>query len=287
MINCETVIITQKNWLNESKWIDALARAYATQFWGATWKELLAIRDSRGKVIKQFGTCDRDGDVYPETLELLDRVNVSAADSSWPEKIWKLANDGFLFTKKGQKVSPYWTIESAQKELRTYVSTQKGLGYGGEILLAVKNDAILGFTAYACGYGESGLAIAEKRFPTKRLYVPPEASTASSMTVKDLLSKYLSANDYSIGVFLDHAVSEMARGQKLGSYLFDLRLNRLLEIGADIMFGRTMITQPPQYIGNYLARGFIPIAADGTDEFSRAKHYFVAKHDEIAQRASR
>ena len=43
-------------------------------------------------------------------------------------------------------------------------------------------------------------------------------------------------------------------------------------------------TAPRQYRGNYLARGLTPIAADGTDEFSRAKHYFVARVGELTPR---
>jgi len=54
MINCKTILITENNWPFVSSWVAALTRTYATQFWGAVWKELLALRDSRGKVISEW-----------------------------------------------------------------------------------------------------------------------------------------------------------------------------------------------------------------------------------------
>ncbi|MEI6511533.1 MAG: hypothetical protein WCO25_05890 [Candidatus Uhrbacteria bacterium] len=87
-----------------------------------------------------------------------------------------------------------------------------------------------------------------------------------------------------VGIFLDHAVSESERGNGFGSLLFDERLDRLVELGADVIFGRTMVTAPRQYAGNYLARGLRPIAADGTDEFSRQKHYFAAERADLRDR---
>ncbi len=278
----KTVLLISDNWDAEATLVVALVRAYATSFWGGTWKELLAVRDADGRVLRQFGTFDESGEVFPETRELLTREGISTHNRDWPMRLWELASAGLLQADTGEQIDPYWSLESAEHELRTFVT--KGTGYGGEILMLVESGEIVGFTAYACARGDDGRAVAHRRFPTQALYVPIDNLSPSRLSVRELLELQFSG-DRAFGIFLDHAVSEVYRGNGLGSRLFDARLDRLLELGTDITFGRTMVTAPRQYVGNYLARGLRPIAADGTDAFSRAKHYFAADRCELHPRS--
>ncbi len=286
-MNTQTLIlIDRKNWAAQSSLVTALARAYATSFWGAAWKELLAVRDPSGRVLQQFGTFDERGVIFPETLPLIERTGISADDSTWPLRLWEAADGGELTTEEGERVSPYWTLAAAMQELHRFVAPREHNGYGGEILVIEQARVIVGFTAYACARSGVGRVVADRRFPTKRLHVPIECDEPTNLTVGELLANRYSG-DLVFGTFLDHAVSEAYRGSGLGSHLFDARLNRLVELGADVVFGRTMVTAPRQYVGNYLARGLVPIAADGTDAFSRAKHYFAAARKEIRPRPLR
>ncbi len=206
--------------------------------------------------------------------------------SNWPMRVWTKASRGELVTSDGRKIEPYWSLESARQELKLFVTPVDQGGYGGEILVLTENSVILGFTAYTCHPGDLGRELARKRFPSSRLYVPIKSHTPMSMSVKDLLESY-EPGDVRFGIFLDHAISGSVRGRGYGSKLFDVRLARLVELGVSVIFGRTMLTAPRQYRGNYLARGLTPIASDGTDEFSRAKHYFVARVGELTPRTKR
>jgi GNAT superfamily N-acetyltransferase len=76
----------------------------------------------------------------------------------------------------------------------------------------------------------------------------------------DLLREVYGENKY--GVFLDFAVAEKYRGEGIGSGLFDLRLDRLVLGGAEVIVGRTIKTSPAQYFGNYLKRGMEELAFD-------------------------
>lgn len=282
----QTVLLTRDTWETETEIAAALARAYATSFWGAAWKELLAVRDPDGGVLRQYGTFDEDGNVFPETAALLRDLGLSADGPDWPLAVWERAAAGLLRVASGERVEPYWSLDRARDELRTFVSPVADGGFGGEILVLAEREEIVGFTAYACARGDEGRAVADKRFPTARLHVPIDDPSPRALSVRGLLEERC-PGDVAFGIFLDHAVSEAQRGNGLGSRLFDERLGRLLELGADVIFGRTMVTAPRQYAGNYLARGLRPIAADGTDAFSRAKHYFAASRAELRPRAGK
>ena len=285
----QTTLLTSENWTVQGLLVEDLALAYAVEFWAGTWKELLAIRNEAGQVVEQFGTCDENQFTYPETQTLLMSAGespVSTNAGSWPMRVWAKASRGELITSDGRKIEPYWSLESARQELKMFVTPVDQGGYGGEILVLTDGSHILGFTAYTCHSGDLGRELARKRFHSSRLCIPIASRTPQDMSVKVLLESY-EQGDVRFGIFLDHAVSESVRGNGYGSKLFDVRLERLVELGADIIFGRTMLTAPRQYRGNYLARGLTPIAADGTDEFSRAKHYFAARVDELKPRTKR
>lgn len=281
-----STLMTHGNWNEQTVLAQALVRAYAMAFWGGTWKELLAVRDAGGQVVRQFGTFDELGNVFPETVEILARAGLSELDAGWPEALWTLADAGSLRMPDGTRIVPYWTLEGAERELLLFVSPTANGGFGGEILVIDDDGAIVGFTAYACARGDEGRAVAHKRFPVELLHVPADHPSPSRLSVLGLLEDRF-PGDRSFGIFLDHAVSEAHRGNGLGSRLFDERLDRLVELGADVIFGRTMVTAPRQYAGNYLARGLTPVAGDGTDAFSRQKHYFAAEVSDLRPRAKK
>ncbi|MBI4257130.1 hypothetical protein HY626_03700 [Candidatus Uhrbacteria bacterium] len=285
----QTTLLTSENWTVQGHLVEELALAYAIEFWAGGWKELLAIRDESGNVLEQFGTWSDGHITYQETAVLLQSAGETLANTdagSWPKRVWTKASRGELVTSDGRKIEPYWSLESARQELKLFVTPVDQGGYGGEILVLTESSSILGFTAYTCHPGDLGRNLARKRFPSSRLYVPLKSSSPTSMSVKELLESY-EQGDVRFGIFLDHAISESVRGRGYGSKLFDVRLARLVELGANVIFGRTMLTAPRQYRGNYLARGLTPIAADGTDEFSRAKHYFAARAGELTPRTKR
>ncbi|MCR4314218.1 MAG: hypothetical protein NUV84_03160 [Candidatus Uhrbacteria bacterium] len=291
----QTILLTSENWSRQGILVEELSSAYAIEFWAGTWKELLAIRDEAGNVLEQFGTWDEYGVTYLQTQVLLRSVGEADVNiyngrththSAWPKRVWTLACEGKFVTPDGRKVEPYWSLEAARQELKMFVTPVEQSGYGGEILVLSDGSAILGFTAYTCHSGDLARELARKRFPSSWLCVPLTSASPTSMSVKDLLESYEPGN-VRFGIFLDHAVSESARGNGYGSKLFDVRLERLVELGADVLFGRTMLTAPRQYRGNYLACGLTPIAADGTDDFSRAKHYFAARMSDLTPRTKR
>lgn len=279
----ETVLLCESSWVVRLALVADLSVLYAKRCWASTWKELLAVRDADGQVLRQYGTVDEFGKVFPETAELLARQGMSSDDAGWPDRLWQLADEGALRDHDGATIVPYWSLDQSQAELHTFVKPAEQGGYGGEILVVLRDGKIVGFTAYACARGDTGRAVAHKRFPVERLHIPIDNPSPSLLSVKGLLeARY--PGDLAFGIFLDHAVSESERGNGFGSLLFDARLDRLVELGADVIFGRTMVTAPRQYAGNYLARGLKPIAADGTDEFSRQKHYFVAERADLRVR---
>ncbi|NQV89619.1 MAG: hypothetical protein HQ488_04825 [Parcubacteria group bacterium] len=281
----ESVLLTQGSWKRQREIVDALVLAYATQFWCGTWRELLAIRDADGCIEQQFGTFDQYGSIYPETQQLLELAGIGEDDPNWPNRLWALAESGELRTVDGRLVTPYWSLDSARQELLRFVTSTDSDGYGGELLVLVERSQIVGFTAYTCLRDADGRQVADKRFPVERLHIPIDSPEATQMCLGEYLkSQY--GESLTLGIFLDHAVSEVYRGQRLGSRLFDERITRLLELGAEVILGRTILTSPRQYRGNYLARGLRPFAADGTDAFSLSKHYFCTEVSELTPRAS-
>lgn len=275
-MSMETVLLSGSSWVVQTALVVKLSITYSKRCWASTWKELLAVRDANGQALRQYGTVDEFGKVFPETAELLARQGMSSDDAGWPDRLWQLADAGALRDYDGATVVPYWSLDQSQAELHTFVKSAEQGGYGGEILVILRDGEIVGFTAYACARGDAGRAIAHRRFPVERLHLPIDNPLPSLLSVEGLLeARY--PGDLAFGIFLDHAVSESDRGNGFGSLLFDARLDRLVELGADVIFGRTMVTAPRQYKGNYLARGLVPIAADGTDEFSRKKHYFAVE----------
>lgn len=280
------ILLDAAAWAERLPIAGALVRAYATGFWCGAWKELLAVRGPDGRVARQFGTVDGSGVPYGETRALLERTGISEANSAWPELLWEAAARGEVTDVDGSPVTPYWSLEEADRELSRFVLPPEEDGFGGEMLVAEEDGAVAGFTAYACAPGSLGRAVADRRFPTQRLHVPIDAPSPRALTVGGLLES-LAPGEGRLGVFLDHAVSEARRGNGLGSRLFDARIDRLVERGADRVFGRTLVTAAPQYAGNYLARGLRPVAADGTDPFSGAKHYFLAERSELRPRRAR
>ena len=277
--------LSQGDFVMNTRWVQRLVQAYAVDFWGGTWKELLAVRDQDGNVVKQFGTYNVQGTIFPETKELLDRYDISSSDPQWPNRLWKMANRGQLCVPEGGVIRPFWTLDAARKELLAFVSPVETGGYGGEILILFQPGVIVGFTAFTSLSWDVGPMVARRRFPTTRFHVPVGISWCVNSTVQELLvSRYPGKHQF--GIFLDHAIVESFRGQGFGSQLFDARIDRLLELGTDVFFGRTMLTATSQYVGNYLARGLKPFAADATDAFSSGKHYFAATRSQLKSRRS-
>lgn len=282
-MSMETVLLSGSSWVVQTALVTDLSVMYAKRCWASTWMELLAVRDANGTVLRQYGTVDEFGKVFPETAELLARLGMSSDDAGWPDRLWELADAGALRDDDGATIVPYWSLDQSCAELHTFVKSAEQGGYGGEILVILRDGEIVGFTAYACARGDEGRAVAHRRFPVERLHIPIDNPSPSLLSVEGLLEA-LYPGDLAFGIFLDHAVSESERGKGFGSLLFDERLDRLVELGADVIFGRTMVTAPQQYKGNYLARGLVPIAADGTDEFSRKKHYFAVETGNLRPR---
>ncbi|OGD79422.1 hypothetical protein A2368_02230 [Candidatus Collierbacteria bacterium RIFOXYB1_FULL_49_13] len=255
-MNVNTVVWTGEN-------LEGLAMEYAVRYWSGTWKELLV--DNKGG---QYGTYDEQGQVFPDTVKILEENGVRAEDD-WPMMLWQMAGRGDLMMN-GEPLSQYWTIESAAKVLREFVTGTDEGGYGGEILLLKADDgSILGFTAYTAPAGvELGLALTQRRFPYE-----------SPVNLAWLLADVFPGKK--IGLFLDFAIAERVRGQGLGSKLFDARMVRLIELGAEVLVGRTIKTSPAQYYGNYIARGMKPIltAPEDTD-----KAVFSVSIDQIISR---
>ena len=256
----------------ESTTFSALATEYATSFWAGAWKELLI--DSEGN---QYGTYGQDGEIYPETATLLSENNLTPF-SDWPVRLWQLAGEGKLF-QNGLPLRQFWSLERASEELLGFIA-EGPTGYGGEILLLKDGSGqIAGFTAYTVGREpQTGRYLAQKRFPYQEL-VLPDSKPPLATTLEELLNNLYP--EKKIGIYLDFAISENKRGRGLGSQLFDLRLNRLVELGTEVIVGRTIKTSPAQYYGNYLARGMTPIAYDPTNP---DKAVFAIKVDEIKPR---
>lgn len=234
-----------------------LSIGYATDFWAGAWKELL--KDETGN---QYGTFDQNENIYPETQRILDQNNIPPF-KGWPLRLWELAGENNLFFNN-KPLKQFWTFESAQEELEKYLKSPQQDGYGGEIML-LKNDFnnIVGFTAYSVNTNpEEGRRLAQKRFSYQKL-IMPDFPDVIETTLESLLAKLYP--NKTVGLYLDFAISESERGQGLGSKLFDARINKLFELGAEVIIGRTIKTSPAQYYGNYLARGMEPIAYDPTN----------------------
>ncbi len=281
----QTLSLNAANWHQQPDLVEALSLAYAVDFWGGTWKELLALKDDDGEVIDQFGTFDVSGETFPETIALASHNGVDVQQDGWPMTLWQMASNDALTHPDGRPVHPYWSLDRAREELTTFVgSTQEG-GYGGEIVVLLLGQDIVGFTAFTCLAGDEGREVAHRRYPISCLYTPVGAADPIQTNIRRFLES-LHPGDVTFGILLDHAISEAHRGNGLGAKLFDARLKRIVEVGADVVFGRTMITSPAQYFGNYTKRGLTPLAEDGTDEFSRDKHYFVTKTSDLIDRPS-
>ena len=256
----------------EADTINALAVEYATSFWAGAWKELLI--DPAGN---QYGTYGQTGEIYPETVTLLSENNLLPF-GDWPVRLWQLAGEGKLF-RNGVPLKQFWSVERASEELLGFI-TESPTGYGGEILLLKDGSGqIAGFTAYTIGQElQTGRYLAQKRFPYQKLILP-NSKLPMTTTLEELLNSLYP--EKKIGIYLDFAISENKRGRGLGGQLFDLRLNRLVELGAEVIVGRTIKTSPAQYYGNYLARGMTPIAYDPTNP---DKAIFAVKVEEIKPR---
>ena len=80
------------------------------------------------------------------------------------------------------------------------------------------------------------------------------------------------------------AVSDTYQGKGIGSQLFDFRIEALKNLGAKLITGRTILTSPAQYYGNYIKRGLKPIARDF---FYPDKTIFAAKIEQSTPRIQR
>lgn len=249
-----------------------LATKYATDFWAGVWEELLI--DETGK---QYGTYDQNGIIYPNTASLLMENKIKPINT-WPEELWKKAGESQIFSK-GKIVKQFWTLDSATKELNSFIENPDTEGYGGEIMLLEANDKIIGFTAYSVGTDPKiSRSLAQKRYPYQEL-INAKSKKIESISLESFLENKYPNNK--LGLFLDFAISETRRGEGFGSYLFDKRIDRLLDQGAEVIIGRTIKTSPAQYYGNYIARGMEPIAYDSKNP---DKAIFAVTRENIKQR---
>jgi GNAT superfamily N-acetyltransferase len=239
-----------------SQVVDEVALPYATDFWTGAWQELL--KDERGK---QFGAYDAQGKIWPETEALMRANRINLMDPNWPFLAWQLANQEEIFDENGDPLRPYWTLDEARQEIKAAVTAIDQGGFEGEMMDLRYGKRIVGFTAYTVAEGDLGYQLAQQRFTYDQLVVN---GSVQDLTLAELLrQRYPDGN---LGVFLDCAVSETERGRGIGSQLFDLRLQRMIDLGADIIVGRTTQLSPSQYRGNYLKRGMEPIAFDPKDQ---------------------
>lgn len=253
-----------------------LAVKYATDFWAGAWKELLI--NSEGK---QYGTYDQNGNIYPETMTLLNENNIQPI-GSWPLTLWERVGQSQLYSK-GLLLKQYWTLEGAIDELQSFIKKPEENGFGGEIIL-LKNETnqIVGFTAYTVNENPSeGQYLVQKRFPYQRLIVAA-TNEQESITLDSFLKRMFP--DRKIGIFLDFAISESERGKGLGSWLFDTRIDKMAKLGAEVFVGRTIKTSPAQYNGNYIARGMEPIAYDSENP---DKAIFAVTKENIKERGTK
>ncbi|MFA6602303.1 MAG: GNAT family N-acetyltransferase [Candidatus Shapirobacteria bacterium] len=270
-IPTETISETEPN----PKLLNQLAILYATDLWAGAWKELLI--DAQGN---QFGTRDNDGNIYPDTRQIMEE-NLIGFDDDWQLILWQLASQGSL-TRTGQPLRPFWTIDSATQALQEFINSSDQSGYNGEMMVLTDTEnRPIGFTAYTVTKANNGPALVQKRFPYTDLLLPDDISNqvTNPVSLEDLIA-YLYPKKR-IGLYLDFAISEKRRGQGLGSQLFDKRIDRLLELGAEVIIGRTIKTSPAQYYGNYFARGMTPIAFDPQNP---NKAIFAVLKDNIIKR---
>lgn len=265
-----------------SRKLNTLATSYAVSFWAGVWKELVCERDINGRVVSQFGTRDQSGTVYRDTRDLLSLNEIDISNPSWPLILWERAGNQTLVDSAGTLLEQFWTMQSAAAELMQFLQPVEENGYGGEfIILTNEGDNPIGFTAYTVGNITTGAQLAQKRFPYEYLCIPETRQTISMTLSERLQTLYSGLN---IGTFLDFAIAEDFQGNGLGSIVFDMRINRLIELGADVIVGRTLKTSPAQYYGNYIARGMKPIAIDPENP---DKVIFAVTKDQIKQRTKR
>lgn len=235
--------------------LDYLTLEYATSFWASTWRELL-----RDEFANQYGSRDSNGSIYPETANILKINHLDTLNPRWPQILWELAGQGVLIDQEGKPLFQFWTQEGARDQILSFISPTETGGYGGEILLLFGGKKnIIGFTAYCLGTPENSAILAQKRFPYNEM-VLAGSIYSQSYTLSQLLHELYPGKK--LGIFLDFAISENFQGQGLGRRLFDLRLQRLQALGAQVVLGRTIRTSPAQFYGNYIARGMSPIAFD-------------------------
>jgi GNAT superfamily N-acetyltransferase len=252
--------------------ISELAIKYATDFWAGAWKEL--IIDSDGI---QYGTYDQNGEIYSNTLYMLRENQIEVVDG-WEKLVCQRANSGTLL--KGSKACrPFWTIESATTALTEFTTPVSENGYGGEIMVSKRDNQIVGFTAYTIAQSRLGPTLAQKRFPYQELLLADSTNIATKISLLNLINQNYPGQK--IGLFLDFAIAQASRGQGLGSKLFDARISRLVDMGADVIIGRTINTSPAQYYGNYVARGMAPIAFDPANS---DKAIFAVQKEYIKER---
>lgn len=263
------------------KLFSQLVVSYATDFWAGVWKELLAQRDEYSRVVEQYGTYDESGAIYEDTHIIATINNIDISNPTWPYLLWKLA--GNIYDKVGSVLEQFWTYEAAQAVLNEFISSISENGYGGEMLVVLnQNNEVIGFTAYTVIPFEEGALLADKRFPYDQL-VAVQSGQVENISLGQLLCREY-AGRQTLGVFLDFAVSEKMRGAGIGSALFDARLLRVAQLGADVIVGRTIQSSVAQYKGNYLARGMKPIAYDPANTLKTICAVYI---DEIQQRIGR
>ena len=239
--------------------LELLALEYATSFWAGKWKELLKAGN------RQYGTFDENGGIYPETLALAERYGVSTDNVDWPLTLWRMAGQDNLRDEIGNEIQQFWTMESAKAELSAFITGIQDGGFGGEIAIAVDdNQEIVAFTAYTVleNYDE---ACNRRYHHDNRVNLIFESGDVSEQSLSDILHIHFS-HVARLGIFLDHAVSEKFRGSHVGSALFDLRLENMFVIGAELIVGRTLKTEPAQFYGNYLKRGFSVFLTASNDQ---------------------
>lgn len=261
------------------KTLSTLATSYAVSFWAGIWKELVCKRTSEGSVINQYGTRDQSGTIYSDTKRLLQLNGIDVANPLWPLILWERAGSQTLIDFDGALLEQFWTMQSAAAELLQFLQPVEEDGFGGEfIVLTDESDKPIGFTAYTVGNMTTGVQLAQKRFSYKQLLIPETGQTKPITLAERIQALYGGLN---IGTFLDFAIAEDFQGNGLGSILFDKRLARLMELGADVVIGRTLKTSPAQYYGNYIARGMKPIALDPENP---DKAIFAVMKDQIKLR---
>jgi len=232
--------------------LDDLTIQYATSFWSGSWQELVCVRKS-GNITRQFGTFSAETKDLMTYNNLWHLVNENV---SWSRVLWEQAGQGAVFTQAGDQIEQFWTHDTAKETLLSFLLPTKDGGYNGEyIVLFSEEGTIIGFTAYFACEKSRALPLIQKRYPEKQ--------NGAYSQVQHIVSEF---SWDTIGCFLDFAIMQEFQGKGFGSMLFDLRLNRLFDIGSSGVVGRTIKTSKAQYFGNYTKRGMVPLCFEKNKE---------------------